>query len=94
MIIGRDLIVQLGLLSNLKHQLLQWYDLTVPMKEPSCMMRGKDPTSRDMQEVSIHTAEPFSTRESTERLVKILNSSYLKSDLRRVPNNATHLNSE
>ena len=31
-IIGRDLMVQLGLLTKFKHQVLQWDGVTVPMK--------------------------------------------------------------
>ena len=40
----------------------------------------------------MHTAEPVSTIESTERLVKILNSTYVKSNLEQVADNATHMN--
>ena len=32
MIIGRDLMVQLGLTANFKRQVLQWYGATVHMK--------------------------------------------------------------
>ena len=42
----------------------------------------------------MHTAEPTSTREATERIVKILDSYYAKADLKQVANNATHLNAE
>ena len=41
----------------------------------------------------MQTAETVSTRESTERLVKILGSNYVKSDLKQVTDNATHMNS-
>ena len=34
MIIGLDLMVQLGLLEDLKHQFLQWGGVTVSMKNP------------------------------------------------------------
>ena len=37
-IIGHDLMVQLGILVEFKHQVLQWYGDTVPMKEPSGML--------------------------------------------------------
>ena len=47
-----------------------------------------------MREVLMHTAETVSTREATERLVKILNSTYAKADLEQVAANATHLNAE
>ena len=35
MIIGRDLMVQLGLTANFKCQVHQWDGATVPMQEPS-----------------------------------------------------------
>ena len=38
--------------------------------------------------------EPASTREATERLVKILIGTYAKADLKQVAKNATHLNAE
>ena len=47
-----------------------------------------------MREVVMQNSEPVSTRESTERLVKTLNSTYAKSDLKQVADNATHLNAE
>ena len=42
----------------------------------------------------MHTVEPVTTREATERLVKILNSTYTKSKIKQVENNATQLNTE
>ena len=39
------------------------------------------------------TAEPVSTREATERLLKTLNSTYAKADLEQVVN-ASHMSSE
>ena len=38
MIIGRDLMVQLGLSADFKHQILQWHGVTLPMKEPSSLI--------------------------------------------------------
>ena len=35
MIIACNLTVQLGLSSNFKNNVLKWYGVTVPMKEPS-----------------------------------------------------------
>ena len=40
----------------------------------------------------MQTAESDSTREATESLLKILNSTYTKSDLKQVADNATQLN--
>ena len=72
MVMVCDMMVQLGLLSDFKHQVLQCGGLTVPMKEPISLLGKKYLTSFDMREVIIKTAEPVSTRVATERLVKIL----------------------
>ena len=45
-----------------------------------------------MCEVTIQTAEPVSTREATERLVKIIDITYAKADIKKEADNATHMN--
>ena len=47
-----------------------------------------------MHEVAIQTAEPVSTREATDRMVKILDINYENADLEQVAANATHLNAD
>ena len=47
-----------------------------------------------MREVVIQTAEPYSTREATEILVNILDSTYTKTYLKQIANNATKMHSE
>ena len=47
-----------------------------------------------MFKVVMQTAELVSTIESTERLVKILNSAFSKADLEQVSDNATQMNAE
>ena len=42
----------------------------------------------------MHTAEPVSTRESTQRLVKIIYSTYVKANIEQVADTANHLNIE
>ena len=81
MIIERALMVQLSLLSEFKHYVLQWDGVKVPMKEPSGLLGKTDISSCDMREVVIQTSEAFSDREATERLVNILDSTYVKADL-------------
>ena len=49
MIIGCDLMVQLVLPDDLKHQVLQWDGVTVLMKEPSGMIGQSVITSCDMR---------------------------------------------
>ena len=71
-IVGHKLILQLGLSVDFKHQVLQWDDDIVPMKEPIILMGQTDLTSHDMCDVVMHNEELVSTREDTERLVKII----------------------
>ena len=42
----------------------------------------------------MHTAEPVSTKESTQRLVKIIYSTYVKANIEQVADTANHLNIE
>ena len=42
----------------------------------------------------MHPVEPASAREATDILVKILDSTYAKTDFRQVANNKTQLNAE
>ena len=61
-IIGCDLMVQLVLSAGLNHQVLQWYGVTVTMKEPSGLLGQSDITSRNMRKLVMQTAELFLTR--------------------------------
>ena len=81
MIIGRNLMVQLYLTADFKHELPQLDGVTVPIKEPIVILGKTYLTSREMHQVLMQTAEPVSKIEDNERLVKILNNNYEKSDL-------------
>ena len=81
MIIGRDLILQICLTDDFKRQVIQWDGPTVHMKEPRKLIGQSGLTKRKMREVVMQTAEPASTREATERMVKILDIAYAKADL-------------
>ena len=94
MIIGRDLIVQLGVTTDFKCQVFQWDGTEVLMKEDSGLLGKSDSSKREMREVVMHTAKPASTREATERLVKITDITYAKVDLKQIADNATHINDE
>ena len=65
MIIGRDLMVQLGLTEKFKRQVLQWDGATVHMKDTINLLGQSDITKREMHEVATNTAEPASTWEAT-----------------------------
>ena len=86
MIIGRDLMVKLGLTTKFKRQVLQWYVVTVHMKESRNLLGKSNITKREMCEVVMQNAEPASTREVSERMAIILDSNYTKADLEQVVN--------
>ena len=94
MIIGRDLMVQLGLMTVFKRQFLHWYDATAHIKEPSGLLGKFDITKRKRHEVVIQTSEPSSTQEANEIMVKFLDITYAKIDLNQVAENSTQLNAE
>ena len=93
-IIGRDMMLQLGLTANFKRRVLQWDGATVNMKESRNLLGQSDLTKREMRKVVLQTAEPASTWEVTGRMVKILDSTYAKADLEQVVANARHINAK
>ena len=64
------------------------------MKEPRNLLGQSDLTKREMRDVVMKTAEPASTLEATARMVKILDSNYVKADLEQVVPNTSQINSE
>ena len=87
-------MVQLVLTSDFKFQVLQGENATVHMKEPRGLLGKFDLNKREMCEVVMQTAEPYSVREATDRFVKILDSTYAKAYLNHIANNTTQLNAE
>ena len=81
MIIGRDLMVQLCLTAKFNCQVLQWDGAVVHMKESRNLLEQSDLTKRKMRKVVMQTAEQASNQETTERMIKILDINYEKSDL-------------
>ena len=87
-------MVQLGLTANFKRQFLQWDGATVHIKQTRIFLEQSDLTKREMRKVVMQTAEPDSTREATDHMVKIFDSNVLKADLKQVADNEIKLNSE
>ena len=61
MIIGCDLMVQLGIMADFKRQCFQWYGATLLMKDHRNFLGKSVLTKRKMREVVMQTAEPAST---------------------------------
>ena len=64
------------------------------MKEPSGLIGKSDLNKRNMSKVVMHTADPYSTIEATEILVKTVEITYAKADLKQVAASATQMNNE
>ena len=86
-------MVQLGLTAYFKRQVLQWDGATVHVMEPISLLGQSNLTKREIHKLIMQTTEIASTQEATERMVKILNSTYAKADLKKVADNKTQLNS-
>ena len=57
-IIGRDLVLQIGLLADFKCESLQWYGVIVHMKEPISMIGQTAITKREIRKVVMQNEEP------------------------------------
>ena len=84
MIIGHKRMVQLGLVEYFKHQVLQLGGADVTMKFLRGLIGQKYLTGQEIHKVVMQTAETNPTREATEILAEIFDSTYAKSDLEQV----------
>ena len=55
-ILGRYLMLKLGLMAKFKHQGIQWYVTSVPIKEPRSFLIQQILTRRKIHKVAIYTA--------------------------------------
>ena len=91
MIVDRDIMLQLGLKFNFERQILEWYETIITMVVPGNLLGQSDLTKLYMQEIVMKTAEPASTREVTERVVKILDHTYERDNLDKVAEDEVQL---
>ena len=64
------------------------------MKEPIGLVGQTYITSHKIRKLAMQTEEPVSSREYTDRLVKIIDSAYVKAYLEQVAANSTQLNAK
>lgn len=93
MIIGRDLMVELGLIINFKDKKVSWEGIDMPMRDFN-QLRKLNLSRREMRAVIQASHEPIVTEEATKRMIKILDSNYKKADLAQVAAGAKHLTKE
>ena len=71
MIIGRDLLGQLGMIIDYKNNLIDWEGIKSPMRDYE-RLRKLNLSSKELKVIIKNTTEPIVTQRATERLVKIL----------------------
>ena len=83
LIIGGDLMTELGIKIDYKEQCVTWDDVNVPMK------------SRDATfENSFHLEDNGIAKDATERMSKILDAKYEQADLEKIVDECVHLDEE
>ena len=88
MIIGRDLLNQLDIDMRFSDSTLKWEDQIVPMKNFQGLWKKDHPSKKELWSTILRSSEPKSTKEATERTIKILESKYKKADLNKIVDNA------
>ena len=85
-IIGRDLLTQLGLILDFQACTITWDGVVASMKERGALSKRKA-LFNTYQEL----LEPDSTKEATKRVIGILDAKYEKADLHKLVEACTHL---
>lgn len=83
LIIGRDLLQELGIVLDFKNNTIQWEDVEMPMK-----------SIQQTQSKHFHIQEDKFYPSKSERIKKILEAKYQPANLKEVIQEASHLNME
>ena len=83
MIIGRDILSDLGIKFDFSDMTMEWDGSSIPMKDSDASMME-----------SYFVADPDSLDDATERLKHILDAKYEKADLKEVASQAIHLDDD
>ena len=83
MIIGRDLLEDLGIDLKFSSQTVEWDDSEIPFKE-----------SDAVPEIAYHIREPSAVDEATEHLKSILDAKYEAADLEQICKEADYLSTD
>ena len=83
MIVGRDILTDLGFKFDFTTSSVEWDGVSIPMKD-----------SDQVEEENFHIPDPTALDDSAERLKKILDAKYEPADLRKVCQEQLQLNDE
>ena len=94
MIVGRDLLENLGLVLNFADKTVCWGDSTVLMKDPTFLKQSLTDYQTDNFYWHNDLLESEALRSATDRLKKILDAKYEKTNLEDYCSKCTHLSHE
>ena len=83
MIMGRDLLIPLGININFNDMTIQWKHVSIPMKHPN-----------DIQHTNYHIADSPCMQEASNRIQQILDAKYQPADVNQLVLEYKHLNEE
>ena len=89
MIIGRDLLGELGIILNFNDHTVTWDTGTIPMKD-----RGTLNTQVSLLEIYLASNEPTSLVDKFSPSTKLLDAEYNPADLKEVTQMCNNLNTE
>ena len=89
MILGRDVMTELGITIDFKEQAMTWDDSTVHMKDPDSLSDMTNPISDFFWKEDIYETEALN--EASIRLKKILDAKYEAADLEEIVRTCEHL---
>ena len=88
MIVGLDLMSELGLIINYEDKIVEWKELKIHMTTSSTKFKNK----QHLNAILESTQEPKSTRSEQSRLIKILDADYKPANLDEIVRQAENLN--
>ena len=83
LIIGQDLMTELGIIINFKKQCIKWDDTSIPIKSMDATFEN-----------SFHLEDSGLAKDATERMNKILDAKYVPADLEEIVELCIHLDEE
>ena len=91
MVIGRDIMSELGMDLSFNKKTMIWKGIEIPMRDFN-KLRKYQLNKKELQAFISESKEPVVTQKATDRIIKILDAKYQKADLKAVVQKATHLN--
>ena len=92
MVIGRDIMSELGMDLSFNKKTMIWEGIEIPMRDFN-KLRKYQLNKKELQAFISESKEPVVTQKATDRIIRILDANYKRADLRQVANKAIHLTS-